>query len=70
MNILKLSNLVFGPDWDVFKEYIHVEHDKMVKALINTTNQDDSMRFRGEIRRLESLLKLPEVLQNTRKASR
>jgi len=70
MDILRLSNLVFGPEWSVFKEYLLVEKEKMVNALILATTQEESMRFRGEIRRLESLLKLPEALQNTRKASR
>jgi len=70
MDILRLSNLVFGPEWGVFKEHLLEEREKMVKALIITSSPDDSMRFRGEIRRLESLLKLPETLQDTRKASR
>jgi hypothetical protein len=70
MNLLQLSNVVFSPDWEVFKEYFSEEREKVVRSLILSTSQDESMRFRGEIKRLESLLKLSETLQDVRKASR
>lgn len=70
MNILRLSDVVFSPNWEIFKEYFLEEREKMVRNLIRSTSQDESMRFRGEIKRLESLLKLQETLQEVRKASR
>jgi hypothetical protein len=70
MNVLQLSNVVFSPDWEVFKEYFSEEREKVVRSLILSTSQDESMRFRGEIKRLESLLKLSETLQEVRKAKR
>jgi hypothetical protein len=70
MNVLQLSNVVFSPDWEVFKEYFSEEREKLVRSLILSTSQDESMRFRGEIKRLESLLKLSETLQEVRKAKR
>ena len=70
VNLLQLSNLVFSPDWEVFKKYLSEERENVVRSLILSTSQDESMRFRGEIKRLESLLKLSETLQDVRKASR
>jgi hypothetical protein len=70
VNILRLSDVVFSPNWEIFKEYFLEEREKAVRSLILSTSQDESMRFRGEIKRLESLLKLQETLQEVRKASR
>lgn len=43
-------------EWAVIKKWLEEEREDSIKALINSSTHDDSMRHRGAINKIDKLL--------------
>jgi len=55
-----LAMTVLNPSWQWFERYLAGERDKLIKQLLQPSDVDTTNLLRGQIRELDTLLRLPE----------
>lgn len=59
MNI-DLARAVLNPSWQFVKEHLLKQREMRITALLNTLDADESNLLKGQIRELDTLLRLTD----------